>query len=246
MPSVFLSPSTQEGNPYVNGGNEERYMNLVCDQVIPYLFSSGIDYTRNDPDGSAGDAIRLANAGNYGLYVAMHSNAAPEAMSGSLRGSDVYYYRYGANSRRAALLFQTNLRQVYPLPERVRIVSTTSLGEVTQSKAPAVLLELAYHDNPEDADWIRRSLPQIAWAIALSIAQYFGIPLAQPQQPQTAQVTMQFGTLRLRAAPSLSAPMLAALPNGAVLTVLGTLEGWYVVRYGSRTGYVSSAYVTLR
>ena len=28
MPTIYLSPSTQEFNPYVNGGNEEYYMNL--------------------------------------------------------------------------------------------------------------------------------------------------------------------------------------------------------------------------
>lgn len=245
MPSVFLSPSTQEWNPYVNGGNEEQYMNLICDQVIPYLFSSGIDNTRNDPNGTAGDAIRLANAGNYGLYVAIHSNAAPENLTGTQRGSDVYYYRYGVNSRRAAQLFQNNLRQIYPLPNKVRLMPTTSLGEVAQSKAPAVLLELAFHDNPEDAAWIVQSIPQIAWAIALSIAQYFGLPLAAPQQPQQGRVAMQYGTLNLRAAPSLSARILTSMPNGAVLTVLGTLEDWYVVRYGSMTGYAASRFVIL-
>ena len=39
---------------------------------------------------------------------------------------------------------------------------------------------------------------------------------------------------------------LASIPNGEAVTVLGTLEGWYVVRYGSLTGYVSAQYVTLR
>ena len=48
MPFVYLSPSTQEGNYYVSGGTEEQYMNLLCDQVIPYLDASGIAYTRND------------------------------------------------------------------------------------------------------------------------------------------------------------------------------------------------------
>ena len=49
MPNVFLSPSTQEWNPYVNGGSEEFYMNQIADRMEPYLRSSGISYTRNDP-----------------------------------------------------------------------------------------------------------------------------------------------------------------------------------------------------
>ena len=43
MPSLFLSPSVQEYNPYVNGlGSEEYFMNLVADAMEPYLISSGI------------------------------------------------------------------------------------------------------------------------------------------------------------------------------------------------------------
>ena len=42
MPLIYLSPSTQEWNPYVNGGNEEYYMNLIADAMVPFLNSSGI------------------------------------------------------------------------------------------------------------------------------------------------------------------------------------------------------------
>ena len=44
MPSVYLSPSLQEYNPYIDGGNEEYYMNLIADAMEPYLRASGIDF----------------------------------------------------------------------------------------------------------------------------------------------------------------------------------------------------------
>ena len=37
MPKIYLSPSTQEFNQYVGGGNEEQYMNLLADYMEPYL-----------------------------------------------------------------------------------------------------------------------------------------------------------------------------------------------------------------
>lgn len=246
MPSVFLSPSTQEHNYYVNGGTEEQYMNLVCDQVIPYLEASGIAYTRNDRTQSASSAIRQANDGTYGLYVAMHSNAAPEGQYGSKRGCDVYYYPYSRRSQRAAQLFTENLRTIYPLPQQVRTVPTTTLGEVTRTRAPAVLMEIGFHDNVQDANWIKANLSAIAWAVADGILRYFGLPLAQPQEPQAAQVTITSGTLNLRSQPALSSAILASIPNGGRLTVLGDVGEWYVVRYGSITGYVVSRFVTLR
>lgn len=35
MPIIYLSPSTQEKNEYVNGGTEEQYMNLLADKMVP-------------------------------------------------------------------------------------------------------------------------------------------------------------------------------------------------------------------
>ena len=57
MPNIYLSPSLQEWNPYVDGGNEEYYMNLIADAMEPYLKSSGINFTRNSPDMTLRQAI---------------------------------------------------------------------------------------------------------------------------------------------------------------------------------------------
>lgn len=243
MPNVFLSPSTQEQNYYVIGGNEEQYMNQLTDEIIPYLNSSGIRWTRNDPKLPASAAIAQANAGSYNLYVALHSNAAPESAYGTVRGSDVYYYRYGNNSKRAADIFVKNLKLVYPLPDKVRALPTTALGEVSRSRAPAVLLEIAYHDNIEDATWIKENIPSIAWAVAKGITQYFGLPLCEPMAPQPAFVKMSSGTLNLRARPNMQAAVLASIPNGAAVTILGMCGDWDVVQYGSLTGYAAARYL---
>ena len=71
MPSIFLSPSLQEWNKYTGGGNEEYYMNLIADAMEPYLISSGITFTRNDPDDTLRQAINLSNAGNYDFHLAL-------------------------------------------------------------------------------------------------------------------------------------------------------------------------------
>ncbi|MBR2080835.1 MAG: N-acetylmuramoyl-L-alanine amidase, partial [Oscillospiraceae bacterium] len=47
--------------------------------------------------------------------------------------------------------------------------------EVRRTAAPAVLAELGYHDNPEDAVWIEENLPAIAQAITRAVTRYFGI-----------------------------------------------------------------------
>ena len=85
MPKIFLSPSTQEYNPYIDGGNEEYYMNLIADAMEPYLKAAGIGFRRNDPSGTVSDSIRGSNAGDYRLHLAIHSNASAPAAAGKNR-----------------------------------------------------------------------------------------------------------------------------------------------------------------
>ena len=176
MPSVFLSPSLQEWNPYVNGGNEEYYMNLVADAIEPYLTASGISYARNTPTQTLSEAIAQSNKGRYDLHLAIHSNAAGAANAGQVRGTDVYYYPTSSKGKKAAEIIAENYRDIYPLPDKVRTVASSTLAELKRTKAPAVLIETAYHDNLADAEWIQENIGAIGRNLAMSIAQFLGVP----------------------------------------------------------------------
>jgi len=180
MPIIYLSPSTQEFNSYVTGGNEEYYANLIADAMVPYLRASGIDFVRNDPGGTVSDSIASSNAGNYDFHLAIHSNAAPENLAGMLRGPDVYYYRDSSRGRTAAEIAANNLKLIYPAPELVSAVPTTTLAELRRTKAPAILVEVAYHDNYQDAAWITENIEEIGENLALSVADILGVPFVEP------------------------------------------------------------------
>ncbi len=181
MPLVYLSPSTQEFNPYYDGmGSEEYYMNLIADCMIPYLDASDIAWRRNTPEDTAQTSAQNSNDVGADLHVAIHSNAAPEELSGKLTGTDVYYYTTSENGRRAATIFANNLQMIYPNPGKVRTVPTTGLAELRRTKAPAILIELAYHDNRDDANWIRTNIRDIAKNLSESVADYFAVPFVQP------------------------------------------------------------------
>lgn len=180
MPSLFLSPSVQEYNPFVNGlGSEEYYMNRIADAMEPYLYASGITFVRNNPNDTLAQAIALSNAGNYDFHLALHSNAAPVNLSGQLRGPDVYYYTSSSEGKHAAEIFQDNLKVIYPIPDLVNTVANTTLGELRLTRAPSNLIELAYHDNIEDAFWIIGNIDLIARTLVLSLTEYFGIPFVE-------------------------------------------------------------------
>ncbi|MBP3249734.1 MAG: SH3 domain-containing protein [Ruminococcus sp.] len=245
MPKVFLSPSTQEFNQYATSGNEELYMNLLADRVEPYFRASGIQFVRNDPSRGAQGAINDSNAGSYDMHLALHSNAAPESLSGRLRGIDIYFAPKSKNSEKLANIIANNLMSIYPLPDKIRAVPTDRLGEVLRTKAVAVLCELGYHDNFADEAWIKNNLGQIARNIARSVCDYFGIPLVMPGPVRWGTVVTDGSGLNIRSYPSTEGRILGSIPNGAAVTINGETGGWYVVSYNGITGYSSGKFIMI-
>ena len=245
MPTIYLSPSTQENNYYVNGGTEEEWMNRLADAMEPYLTASGIQYVRNTPNMTAASSIRASNAGNYDLHLALHSNAAPEGRYGTVRGIIVFYYPGSAAGKRAAEIVADNLKAIYPLPNNVRAESSTTIGEVRLVRAPSVFIELGYHDNEDDAVWIKNNLDAAARNIVLSLTEYFGLPFLSPRPSRPAVVDVSWGSLNIRARPSTSAPVIAHATDGARLTVINEWQGWYLVQFNGTLGWASSNFITL-
>jgi len=246
MPTIYLSPSTQEANPYVTGaGSEEYFMNLLADAMVPYLESNAIAYGRNTPDMTALSSVRQANSGNYNLYLALHSNATGNGEPRPTRGTIAFYYPGSAQGQRAAEIFAQNLRSIYPLPDLVTTRATTTLVEVSRSRAPAVLLEIGYHDNYADAEWIQNNIDTIAQNLVLSLTEYFGIPFIYPIGPVNGRVRTEGGALLLRSYPSRDGGIITRMPNGAFVTVYGQWQGWYVTRYEGYIGYASTEYIAL-
>ncbi len=242
MPIIYLSPSTQEFNPYVNGGNEELYMNAIADAMEPYLAASGIRFVRNNPDMTVANSIAASNSGNFDFHLALHSNASGDG-SGNRQGSEVYYFPTSAGGKRFADIAVKNLKLIYPNPQLVRAIPVTNLGEVRRVKAPAALIEFAYHDNVEDADWIRNNIDAIAANVVYSLTEYFGIPFNTPQRIFTASVATQGSNLNVRYNPSTKADVIGKIPNGAEVVVYAVLPEWLLVGYNDTVGYVSRRYV---
>ena len=247
MPKIYLSPSTQEGNPYITGsGSEEYQMNLLADAMIPYLLSNGIQYTRNTPEMTAASSIHQANQGQYDFYLALHSNASGDGKTeGPNRGILAFYYPGSSFGQRAAEIFVDNLRRIYPLPAQVQTRATTTLGEVRLPRFPAVLLEIGYHDNYADARWIENSRESIAESLVLSLTEIFALPFIMPSEVQYGTVSVQYGALNLRARPSPQGEIIAHMPAGAAVEIYGSWQGWYVVHYQGYVGYAAGAYIAL-
>lgn len=97
-----------------------------------------------------------------------------------MRGVDVYYRPGDADSLRAAEQIAADYREIYPDPNAIQILPGLMLAELEGTRAPAVLVETAYHDNTEDAQWIRENVDTIARSLSRSVAAYLGVPFVEP------------------------------------------------------------------
>ena len=247
MPRIFLSPSTQEYNPYITGrGSEEYFMNLIADAMEPYLLANTIRFTRNTPDMTAASSIRLAHSGSYDFYLALHSNGSTDgSREGTVRGVIAFYYPTSANGRRAADIFVQGLKEIYPLPDKFYAMATTTLGKMRQPYMPSVLRELGYHDNTADALWIQENIQNIAENLVQSLTEYFGLPFIYPMTPRTGTVITQRDALNVRSYPALSGQIVGSVPPQGQVTVYGQFDGWYSIGYGNLAGYVLSDFVQI-
>ena len=107
-----------------------------------------------------------------------------------------------------------------------------------------MLAEVAYHDNPEDAQWIRDNIDVMAENLVLSLADYFDIPFNTPSSSQrTATVTTLGGNLNIRQQPDINSPRIASVPNGTKVTVYYDTGEWSLIQYGNITGYANNRYL---
>lgn len=155
------------------------------------------------------------------------------------RASSIYY-RPGSSqnailSQRFANIVAEELKKIYPNPQRVNARPTDTLAEVLQTNSPAVLIEVAYHDNLQDAQWIQQNIQPIAESIVRALTTYFGIPFAMPQPVRTGIVETGGANLNIRSMPTTNSTIVALAPNGAELSIYSESESsdgkWYAVRY---------------
>ena len=176
--SVYLSPSIQEGNiGYGDYGTEEKRMNEVCDVTQKHLLRHGLAVFRNRPDMTLTQVVLDSNAKDPTIHFAIHSNA----FNGNVRGSEVFCHKFGGEDERLARLVYDEFMTIAPTKGRGvkegkdRFGPGKPLYELSATVAPAALIEVAFHDQPDDAKWILENIEPIGMVIAKGILKYFAI-----------------------------------------------------------------------
>lgn len=170
---IYLSPSVQSFNiGYGNYGSEKFRMQQLADMVEEKLMDLGkFEVLRSTEDMSLGQAIADSNKNNVDLHVAIHSNAD----GGTAQGPSVYAFRPGGKADKASQAIYDRLLDIYYDRSKGKGVNyNENLKELKLTRSPAALIEVAFHDNPKDAEWIINNMNEIADQIVKGIVDYFG------------------------------------------------------------------------
>lgn len=220
MKYIYLSPSKQESNyGYGNYGSEEQRMNQLVDAMIPYLDASGVGHYRNNPTMSTIQIVADSDNKKANFHLAIHSNAGNK----TARGCEVLIYQNGGERERMAQIIYDKLSAITPTADR-GIKVNPALTELKLTDAPACLVEIAFHDNAEDATFIMENIKKIARTLSECICEYFDVTFVDPYY--------------VAPAPVVSAP----IPESGSFLVRVTATD-LKIRSGAGTNFTSLGYV---
>lgn len=171
---IYLSPSTQEHNIGCgNYGTEEQRMNEITDVLQMRLQEHGVTVYRNKPDMTLAQITEASDRFEVDYHIAPHSNASGKT-PGTARGCTVLICAKGGKAEELANNVYTELSAITPTTDR-GVVVDPKLWETKEPKAPAIIIEVDFHDNYEGAAWIIHHTNQIAEAILLGILKQVNI-----------------------------------------------------------------------
>jgi N-acetylmuramoyl-L-alanine amidase len=191
MYKIYIDGCPQFKNSYVIGNTTEGKQNiLIGNEVELYLTSTGqFQVFRPQTNWTLQQIIDDANSKTDvgDLYLAIHTN------SGGGRGCEVYAYAPNTNSDKFAKILYNKIAAITPSSDR-GIKYTPKLDEVWKTEACAVLVEIAFHDNSDDARWLIDNVKLIGRTLAEAICEYKNVSLL-PAAPQSPADTTDYKTL---------------------------------------------------
>ena len=171
MKRIYLSPSSQEENLYAAGGtNEAEQCRKIALELVRELKRCGFDAKADvTPGRTMYDRVAQSNVWKADAHIPIHSNAFDGKVTG-FRGFG--YDTQGEGYRLAGAIMQT-LAPVMPGTSD-GLSAQPQLYEIRASDAPCAYLEIGFHDNPEEAQFIIDHTKEIAQAICRGICNHFG------------------------------------------------------------------------
>lgn len=167
---IYLSPSSQDTNPYIVGGTNEA---VQCRKIAKAL---GEDLKRCGFDVKVGltgtmyDRVKESNDWKADAHIPIHTNAC----NGDVAGFRGFYYNKTSEGYPLVAAIMDAVAPITPGTSD-GVSAYPGLYEMKNSMAPCAYLELGFHDNKEEAQYIIDHTEDLTEAICKGICNHYKV-----------------------------------------------------------------------
>lgn len=181
---LYFSPSSQPENRYAYGNtNEQEQCNKIALKCAEIAKRCGFQAKTNTNSDMYG---RTKESNDWGadLHMPIHTNAANR----KVQGTRLFSFDAKGTGYKVC---QEIMKTLSPItPGRSDSITVQRFYEITNANAPTAYIEVAFHDNVEEAKWIIGHTKEIAEAIVKGICNYYGVKyvsesVSKPSKPTT-------------------------------------------------------------
>lgn len=177
---IYLSPSSQPANKYAVGNtNEQEQCRKIASKCAEALKRCGFE-VKAGLDGTMYTRVAESNAWGADAHIPIHTNAFDGKVAG-FRG--MYFSKNGEGYKLVSAIADA----VEPITPGTSdgLSAQPGLYEINNSHAPCAYLELGFHDNAEEAQYIINHTADLAEAICKGICKHYGVAYVAPKVDTT-------------------------------------------------------------
>lgn len=186
MTKVFINPGhSLEGKPdpgcSYNGIQEALICETIAGALAYNLKKNDIDvevYQQCDMSKTSNEQLNkvpeVANKSNADLFISIHMNGFSDA---SAKGTETWYHKNSTGGKKLAELINAKLTRPfknYTFKDRGAKEDTRNLLVLRATRMPAVLTEICFISNVNDANFIKNNVAAVSERLCEAICEYFG------------------------------------------------------------------------
>ncbi|MDO4802961.1 MAG: N-acetylmuramoyl-L-alanine amidase [Prevotellaceae bacterium] len=167
---VFLNPGHDLVlDPGACGHNlkEAEIVHQVGRLVEKYLVAAGVQVVGNVQDDDLHLVCFSANQSGADIFISIHCNAAANPLA---KGTETFVYDFDSQANKLATLVQKQI--VTSLETLNRGVKEANFYVLTKTSMPAILVELAFISNEDDAELLKTRADEFAREIARGVTDF--------------------------------------------------------------------------
>lgn len=166
---IYVSPSDQNANSYATGNtNEMVQCQKISVALVAALKRCGFEAMTNLTD-EMEERVDQSNSWGADLHLPIHTNA----FNTQVQGTRLFCWEIGGEGDKICQAIMKTLAPITPGTSD-SVTAYPTLYEVKNANAPTAYIEVAFHDNKVESDWIIKNIEPIAEAICEGICNYYG------------------------------------------------------------------------